>query len=1061
MPGAFGPASAEPVPAPTLPAASPNSKAPRRCARCKNPLSGTSVRALGATYHIDCFTCVDCGTPVPNRFFPLPAPPGSDYPGPLIPLCERDYFRRQALLCCVCDQALRGSYIVALGRKYHLEHFTCSICPVVFGADDNYYEHGGEVYCHFHYLTIFASRCEGCHGAILKQFFESFRNGRHQQWHPECYMILRFWSIRISQFQPPRALPERPADPADAPRAVDAATREDVRLQEQKLEKKVAKIWKVLSEFEEVTAACISDMLQYASSGAYLDAVLATSRLAYRIKVLFEAIDRLGQSFSLDSLPRSTGKEPKILCKRVVSFLSLISRAHEHGAKHIGITQDLLGLVTGTAHYLKLLIQYGLLGALKLDQAATDVPYVGRFLDYLATHNTPPVPKTGAQSHLLTDACVTCQKGIEDKCLKLNGARWHYSSACFECAVCTASLVGCEDTAYWSKDFRLLICSNCALEDASYVRGFKVVTKLSQYSFLLQVALRRLFYVLDQPTAADGQPENGGLQRAASTDRVESVEGYVNTLTDIRRMSSQRLSRTISSSGRKSRHSRIEPAAKTEAELAATQVASPSSSATSIPPLDGAVKPPNGRARDAKPKPKPAAKDKDARDAPAPADDRATPSPSRAAASPQQRTPEKTTAIFGEKYLTLDDIPRILAAEQAREQRPNAFRHQRHPSLTAGARPHHRLVSQTGSSHNVVRSTAGTSPSTDTSLSSAIEAGRTKLLATDSKLASAAGKYFSELSADEHAHVRAAAVHQLHTLLADFISLAELSELIEVRKQQSFWEKFGKAFNKSRDGPGDSSAAPAEFAPSERPRKKGVFRVPLEILVERSGADTDLGVSSGRVRIPTFLDDCISAMRRKDMSVEGVFRKNGNIRKLKSLAEQLDKSSDSVNLEDESPVQLAALLKKFLRELPDPLMTFRLYRLWILSQRVVDDDARKRVLHLTCALLPKAHRDSVEVILHFLNWVASFSHVDEESGSKMDIHNLATVITPNILYSNSSHPDDENAPTSAGTDYDGTNSESVGGLVGDNYFLGIEVLNTLVEHHEEFSVVPDGLLDAD
>jgi hypothetical protein len=42
----------------------------------------------------------------------------------------------------------------------------------------------------------------------------------------------------------------------------------------------------------------------------------------------------------------------------------------------------------------------------------------------------------------------------------------------------------------------------------------------------------------------------------------------------------------------------------------------------------------------------------------------------------------------------------------------------------------------------------------------------------------------------------------------------------------------------------------------------------------------------------------------------------------------------------------------------------------------------------------------MEILFAFLNWVSSFSHVDEESGSKMDIHNLATVMTPNILYSN-------------------------------------------------------------
>lgn len=68
------------------------------------------------------------------------------------------------------------------------------------------------------------------------------------------------------------------------------------------------------------------------------------------------------------------------------------------------------------------------------------------------------------------------------------------------------------------------------------------------------------------------------------------------------------------------------------------------------------------------------------------------------------------------------------------------------------------------------------------------------------------------------------------------------------------------------------------------------------------------------------------------MSIEGVFRKNGNIRRLKELSEAIDKDPSSVNLTEDNPVQVAALLKKFLRDLPDPLLTFKLHRLFVVSQ---------------------------------------------------------------------------------------------------------------------------------
>ena len=97
---------------------------------------------------------------------------------------------------------------------------------------------------------------------------------------------------------------------------------------------------------------------------------------------------------------------------------------------------------------------------------------------------------------------------------------------------------------------------------------------------------------------------------------------------------------------------------------------------------------------------------------------------------------------------------------------------------------------------------------------------------------------------------------------------------------------------------------------------------------------------------------------------------------------------------------------------------------WLLNVGITDEPKRRRVLHLTCCLLPKSHRDSMEVLFSFLNWASSFSHVDEESGSKMDIHNLATVITPNILYANAKN------------------------VAMDESFLAIEAVHSLIEYNE-------------
>ena len=85
-------------------------------------------------------------------------------------------------------------------------------------------------------------------------------------------------------------------------------------------------------------------------------------------------------------------------------------------------------------------------------------------------------------------------------------------------------------------------------------------------------------------------------------------------------------------------------------------------------------------------------------------------------------------------------------------------------------------------------------------------------------------------------------------------------------------------------------------------------------------------------------------------------------------------------------------------------------------------------------LLPKSHRDTMEVLFVFLKWVASFAHMDESTGSKMDLPNLATVICPSILYSR-------------GRD-----------AVRDESFGAIKVVTSLLENQDEFYTVPEEFL---
>lgn len=103
--------------------------------------------------------------------------------------------------------------------------------------------------------------------------------------------------------------------------------------------------------------------------------------------------------------------------------------------------------------------------------------------------------------------------------------------------------------------------------------------------------------------------------------------------------------------------------------------------------------------------------------------------------------------------------------------------------------------------------------------------------------------------------------------------------------------------------------------------------------MEKYGIETDLGpATNGSVRIPLVVDACIRSMLQGDMSVEGIFRKNGNIKRLKTVSETLDRDPRCVDFSGDNSIQIAALLKKFLREMPEPLLTFRLHKLFLASQ---------------------------------------------------------------------------------------------------------------------------------
>ncbi|MBW0502961.1 hypothetical protein O181_042676 [Austropuccinia psidii MF-1] len=1120
-----------------------NSTPRQPCAKCGQSMTGQFVRALGTVYHLDCFRCQDCGKVVASKFFPVDQTQDgkSQYP-----LCETDYFRRLGLICAQCGGALRGSYITALDMKFHVEHFTCSVCPTVFGPQDSYYEHSGQVYCHFHYSVRFAVKCTGCRTAILKQFVEINRNNTDEHWHPECYMINKFWNIKLapSPIKRKHILPseinpshshDSISDTVSNPNHQSSSTpisnsiiknsepsepltnssldwkqqeinesAESLKEKQKQMEEQVYRIWTVLSTFEESSAACISEMLRHVSSGHYLEGVRMAGKFVLHVETLFAAIDDLDFLFrSKNAKEISHVREARLLCKKIVNFFSLLSHTHETGARKMSITQELLSLVTGLAHYLKILIRIALTSALKLERDHFDRTGIQQFLNRLdrlardpdASKATPPQkliqPTTSASSsqgpsntqnsnsslvngkpktygyksltravgtlvgkgEATTDLCEGCKQTIEEECVRIGtSARWH--TTCLRCSNCNRSPAKNDkiiesshpidnstfnhSTSLQVNRFKLdlstqregtrlktlhIYCEECArnLESSSGITfkdGFESVTRLEQYAFLLCVALNKLYSLLKQrgvlPASADdlNQTQLNGDERSL-------YDTYRNS-SDIKRMKSVDLDRKLSATARLPQRSTVveSPSGRVAQASIESSNQTGNSQSTNLRVGDpvsrnGFNRSPVGPSRQLQDRirsnPAVTSRERDysnlprSEPPPRPPPTHLNMIPPIVAASTTNISPTiLSQSTYSNQIDPRPTLSRKLTAVKIVDEQPGPN------ELSINDEP--RLGSVTSP---VGRDTAGI---TLADLPRAMEAEqfREQCKPLPSQVVT-----LSELSPFESVivkHVVALTLASENSPIRDETSLDELLEIIEARKG-NFW---GKLFKGGND--------------KTKVKKKGVFGVPLDVLIERHGVDSLLGAGTGQLRVPSFVDDCISAMKQMDMSVEGIFRKNGNIRRLKELTDAIDRDDGTVNFSDDNAVQLAALLKKFLRDLPDPLLTFKLYHLFIASQRVENDAARKRTLHLICCLLPKAHRDTMEVLFVFMKWVASFSHVDEETGSKMDLQNLATVITPNILYARSKDP---------------TRDES---------FLAIRAVHELLENQDELFQVPNEVL---
>ncbi|XP_029102671.1 rho GTPase-activating protein 17a isoform X3 [Scleropages formosus] len=178
------------------------------------------------------------------------------------------------------------------------------------------------------------------------------------------------------------------------------------------------------------------------------------------------------------------------------------------------------------------------------------------------------------------------------------------------------------------------------------------------------------------------------------------------------------------------------------------------------------------------------------------------------------------------------------------------------------------------------------------------------------------------------------------------------------------------------------SVLPTIRAQQDSWTEKPAFGTALDEHLKRSGREIALPIEA-----------CVMMLLETGMKEEGLFRIAAGASKLKKLKAALDCSTSQLEEFYSDPHAVAGALKSYLRELPEPLMTFQLYDEWIMASNMSDPDKRLQHLWMTCDKLPKNHKANFRYLVKFLAKLVLESEVN-----KMTPSNIAIVLGPNLLW---------------------------------------------------------------
>ncbi|KAM3618134.1 uncharacterized protein V6R79_016102 [Siganus canaliculatus] len=176
-------------------------------------------------------------------------------------------------------------------------------------------------------------------------------------------------------------------------------------------------------------------------------------------------------------------------------------------------------------------------------------------------------------------------------------------------------------------------------------------------------------------------------------------------------------------------------------------------------------------------------------------------------------------------------------------------------------------------------------------------------------------------------------------------------------------------------------------------------RCPLPCIPNLCGTPVKIGegvlgdyVPDTSPMIPPLVVHCISEIEQRGLHEAGLYRLSGADRTVKELKEKFLRSKTVPVLSKVDDIHaITGLLKDFLRNLKEPLLTFSLNRPFMDAAEVSDDDNSIALIYQTISDLPKPNKDTLAFLVLHLQRVA------DSLDTRMDISNLARVFGPTIV----------------------------------------------------------------